>query len=65
MAELKEYLILNDFSSINDSINQRAVELRDAQKNLREDTDQLFESHKQHQLVALGITTDSDKNVEK
>ena len=55
VAELKEYLILNDFSTINDSINQRAQELKEEQKKLKDETEQLFETHKQQQLQTLGI----------
>ncbi len=55
VAELKEYLILNDFSTINDSIHERAKELKEAQKQLKNETEQLFETHKQRQLQNLGI----------
>ena len=55
VAELKEYLILNDFSTINDTTSARANELREAQKQIQDDTNKLFDSNKQNQKQSLGL----------
>ena len=53
VAELKEYLILNDFSTINESITHRAKDLHAAQKQVLNETQKLYESYKQTQLRSL------------
>jgi mediator of RNA polymerase II transcription subunit 22 len=53
VAELKEYLILNDFSSINESVSQRTSELDTNQKEILQEIQTLFENHKQTLLASI------------
>ncbi|XP_003387061.1 PREDICTED: mediator of RNA polymerase II transcription subunit 22-like [Amphimedon queenslandica] len=53
VSELKEYLILHDFSAINDSLTKRATELEQHQKTLLQDSERLFLSAKERELKAI------------
>ena len=51
VSELKEYIILNDFSAINTTITQRSKELQLSQQKAMEETQRLYDTYKQHQLL--------------
>ena len=53
VAELKEYLILNDFSTINESLSQRAQELEDNQRFLSQEIQAMFEAYRENQLKLI------------
>lgn len=53
VAELKEYLILNDFSSINETITQRSSELAKGRLTILEELKRLYDLNQQNQQQLL------------
>lgn len=53
VAELKEYLILNDFSAINESVTQRTLELEKAKETMLNEVQRDYDTYGQEQLKSL------------
>lgn len=53
VSELKEYVILNDFSTINTTITRRSEELQRRQQQAMEEAQRQYDTYKQCQLLAM------------
>lgn len=51
VSELKEYLILNDFTAINDTVTHRSVELQRLQVKAEDELKRVYEDYHKQALV--------------